>query len=389
MHVLTEWYDYTQVAYGEEWQEQWGLEQRKRCCFFHPNSPWRTMWDVAMLPIFVQILIFVPYRLAFGIDVEPRDWDFWVDVGVDVYFLADLIINFRTAYYVGNGKLVTDSCKIAKEYLRSWFIIDFFSCLPITYVAMLVQHLQSNGQPQSQGNGGARLKMMKILRLMRLVKNLAKISKLKKLKEIKIKYEDQLGPLMTVVELFKFLIMLFFCGHMMACMWYVVGSIDEQTGDGEPIYGWVHRMEWNETDSVAWFGTRYTAALFTALTDTVGDWALTDTEKLYGLVQHFIYEGFFGFLIGTMTSMIMASRVSEQLKSEKRTALKEYLRIQHVPIKTRKRISLYVPSHEFPPLRMSLRCDGLCWHSSASSLLLTSCRRVQLLRPHVQAQDCV
>ena len=192
VHVLREWWHYTKIAYGEEWQEQWGLDQRKRCCFYHPNSPGRTAWDLAMLPIFLQILIFVPYRVGFDIDVPPGSADFWVDVGVDLYFMIDLVINFRTAFYVNNGKLVTENKRIVTNYLMSWFAIDFVSCLPVTYIVLLIHHMNQQDQPQEDG-AASQIKMMKILRLMRLVKNLAKLSRLKKLKEIKVKYEDQLA----------------------------------------------------------------------------------------------------------------------------------------------------------------------------------------------------
>ena len=49
----------------------------------------------------------------------------------DLYFLLDLFVNFRTAYFDSNGHIITDNRTIAKRYLKTWFIIDFSSCIPI------------------------------------------------------------------------------------------------------------------------------------------------------------------------------------------------------------------------------------------------------------------
>ena len=146
---------------------------------------------------------------------------------------------------------------------------------------------------------------------------------------------------MAILDMLKFVTTLFFCGHLLACAWYAVGTSDGLTADGAVIPGWVARQGWSTNETYVWCGTRYTASLFIALTDTVGDYANTDAEKIYGLFMHFGYECFFGFLIGTVTSMIMAGRISEQLKTEKIMALREYLRIQKVPVKTRKKIRMY------------------------------------------------
>ena len=41
---------------------------------------------------------------------------------------------------------------------------------------------------------------------------------------------------------------------------------------------------------------------------------MTQSERIYGLFQHLIYEAFFGFLVGTFATIVMAGRVSEQMK---------------------------------------------------------------------------
>ena len=157
------------LPYSEEYLEQWTADVRARVCFFNPDAPSRQAWDLAMLPLFAMIIIMVPLRIGFDYDEPPDSPLFWVDVLTDVYFLVDIFVNFRTAYIDNHGQLVTDLGKIASMYLWTWFPIDFISCLPITYVFLLVAHIN-----EEEGGGGGQVKLAKILRLARLAKNLAR-----------------------------------------------------------------------------------------------------------------------------------------------------------------------------------------------------------------------
>ena len=211
----------------EHWTSQWPAPLRKRRCFFHPNQPARVTWDLLMIPIFAQIMIAVPYNIGFGIIVEPLSVEFWMDVAIDVYFLFDVFLNFRTAYYCdrnfhlsGSG-LVTNRCKIATHYAKTWLIIDIVSCAPIAYVALLIQYRDTGSvfsespQASTASQSNRQAKLVKILRLLRLVKNMAKVAKLKKLKQVLAAYEDCLGALTASVTILKLLLVLLLLGHAM------------------------------------------------------------------------------------------------------------------------------------------------------------------------------
>eukprot|EP01048_Picozoa_sp_COSAG05_P006638 COSAG05_NODE_440_length_9809_cov_10.743769_7_plen_270_part_00 len=236
-----------------------------------------------MLPLMLVIAITVPFRIGFDVEVEFGSFGFWLDAligtthththththvhlhtdtlterthtataflhyrftavsdgwrclllllsGVyhagatssDVYFLLDIFVNFRTAYFDSNGHIITDNRNIAMRYLKTWFIIDFSSCIPIgknatvsfpvavrpwcfacltmwlralriaygsSYVGYVIMILNAarNDDSSEKGNG-TQLKLTKILRLVRLGKNIARIARLKKLKSILANYE--------------------------------------------------------------------------------------------------------------------------------------------------------------------------------------------------------
>ena len=125
---------------------------------------------------------------------------------------------------------------------------------------------------------------------------------------------------------------------MQACVWYAVGSTDSELSDHTPVYGWVTRQRWGpgvtEKD-------RYITSFWISLLDVTENYGETTGEKIYGLAQHLIYEGFFGFLVGTFATIVMAGRVSDQLKEEKSQKVREYLKLQKVPMSMRKRMTEY------------------------------------------------
>jgi len=52
-----------------------------------------------------------------------------IDMFVDIMFIADILINFRTTY-LHNGEVVSDPRKIAFNYIKSWFVIDATAAIP-------------------------------------------------------------------------------------------------------------------------------------------------------------------------------------------------------------------------------------------------------------------
>ena len=41
----------------------------------------------------------VPLRTCYDIMIDAGDTAFWIDLFVDLFFITDLVLNFRTAYY--------------------------------------------------------------------------------------------------------------------------------------------------------------------------------------------------------------------------------------------------------------------------------------------------
>lgn len=103
-------------------------------------SPFKAMWDWIILLLVLYTAVFTPYSAAFflneleeekkhicGYTCNPLNV---VDVIVDVLFIIDIIITFRTTYVNHNDEVVTHPKLIAIHYIKGWFLIDMVAAIP-------------------------------------------------------------------------------------------------------------------------------------------------------------------------------------------------------------------------------------------------------------------
>ncbi|KAG8279003.1 Potassium voltage-gated channel sub H member 6 [Homalodisca vitripennis] len=103
-------------------------------------SPFKAVWDWIILLLVMYTAIFTPYVAAFLLnepDFSTRknkkygdDPIVIIDLIVDVTFIVDILINFRTTYVNNNDEVVSHPGKIAVHYLRGWFLIDLVAAIP-------------------------------------------------------------------------------------------------------------------------------------------------------------------------------------------------------------------------------------------------------------------
>lgn len=82
-------------------------------------------------------------------------------------------MNFRFAYVNEAFEVVTNKRKIAENYLRSWFLIDFLSFLPVNLIfKYVIPVADSASLRQSFGL----FKLLRLFRLLKFMKEKNKIS---------------------------------------------------------------------------------------------------------------------------------------------------------------------------------------------------------------------
>jgi hypothetical protein len=171
-------------------EEELRSEIETRCFFFAPDHPFVAYWDLFQVLVLFLLSIILPLRAGFDqIDQNsPRFW-FVADLVTDLYFYFDIVLNFRTAFFDHDHVLQSAPRTVARNYLTGWFLADFVSCAPVSYVvyvidpSMLPWRAAKAGDAQS---GAGSLKILKLLRLSRL----SRMMRMLKLKSVIDKYED-------------------------------------------------------------------------------------------------------------------------------------------------------------------------------------------------------
>ena len=75
------------------------------------------------------IAIMVPYNVAFRRNDRKRDLII-IDMVIELFFIMDIVVHFRTSFVDPSGRVIYDQKKIAVHYLKGWFILDFLAALP-------------------------------------------------------------------------------------------------------------------------------------------------------------------------------------------------------------------------------------------------------------------
>ena len=114
------------------------------CTILH-YSLFKAVWDWLILILVIYTAIFTPYVAAFLLnetDQRSKKHDpndpyaryhdplTIIDLIVDIMFIVDILINFRTTYVNKNDEVVSHPGKIAVHYFKGWFLIEVVAAIP-------------------------------------------------------------------------------------------------------------------------------------------------------------------------------------------------------------------------------------------------------------------
>ena len=92
-----------------------------------PPSQFSIAWDLIQVVLLAYVLTSVPFSLAFDVSFQPWTFGWLWESFVDLYFVLDILLNFRTPYY-SHGVLIDNDKEMALHYFKSWGAPDILSC---------------------------------------------------------------------------------------------------------------------------------------------------------------------------------------------------------------------------------------------------------------------
>ena len=157
LNQFVEWWDVQSGIDTTTDPYQVALLHLEKSTMISPLSNFRSNWDLLQAVLLMYIAIVLPYRLGF--DDSVLLWSFWFffDLAVDIYFMIDLFVNFRTAIITSDGDILYHPNDVARAYLLGWFPIDFTSCLPLSYLEYMQKDTES-----SMGNQNRVVRLLRV-----------------------------------------------------------------------------------------------------------------------------------------------------------------------------------------------------------------------------------
>ncbi|KAJ7317941.1 hypothetical protein JRQ81_004103 [Phrynocephalus forsythii] len=314
-------------------------------------------WDGLILLATLYVAVTVPYSVCFtgakdeGLPEAARAPPNVCDLSVEILFILDIVLNFRTTFVSKSGQVVFDPCAIFLHYLTRWFVLDLLAALPFDLLYAFHVNVYF---------GAHLLKTVRLLRLLRLLPNLDRYSQYSAV---------VLTLLMTVFALLA---------HWVACAWYFIGQREVESNPSQlPGIGWLQELarrletpyylvERNSTgedhatnrtgpplNSSAWellggpsLRSSYITSLYFALSSltSVGFGnvsANTDSEKIFSICTMLVGALMHAVVFGNVTAIIQRMYARRFLYHSRTRDLRDYIRIHRIPSPLKQRMLEY------------------------------------------------
>uniref|UniRef100_A0A3B4FG93 Potassium voltage-gated channel, subfamily H (eag-related), member 3 n=1 Tax=Pundamilia nyererei TaxID=303518 RepID=A0A3B4FG93_9CICH len=190
--------------------------QKSRFILLHYGA-FKAGWDWLILLATFYVAITVPYNVCFtAVEIREdggsaaRNPPSVSDILVEILFIIDIVLNFRTTYVSTSGQVVYDARSIYIHYVTSWLSVDLIAALPFDLLYNFGVHM---------------LKTVRLLRLLRLLQKLDRYS--------------QYSAVVLTLLMSTFALL----AHWMACVWYFIGRSEiESNSLTSWDIGWLHEL---------------------------------------------------------------------------------------------------------------------------------------------------
>ncbi|XP_027943340.1 potassium voltage-gated channel subfamily H member 6 isoform X1 [Eumetopias jubatus] len=300
-------------------------------------SPFKAMWDWLILLLVIYTAVFTPYSAAFLLSDQDEsqrvDCGYTcspltvVDLIVDIMFIVDIVINFRTTYVNTNDEVVSHPRRIAVHYFKGWFLIDMVAAIPFDLLIF------RTGSDETTTLIGL-LKTARLLRLVRVARKLDRYS--------------EYGAAVLFLLMCTFALI----AHWLACIWYAIGNVERPYL--EPKIGWLDSLgaqlgkRYNGSDPASGPSVqdKYVTALyftFSSLT-SVGFGNVspnTNSEKVFSICVMLIGSLMYASIFGNVSAIIQRLYSGTARYHTQMLRVKEFIRFHQIPNPLRQRLEEY------------------------------------------------
>ena len=266
------------------------LTKRKKCLIEY-NGNFKTIWEVINSILVFYIFFVLPIRISFSSSSHFL-WE-TIDIFIDITFFVDLILKFFTPIYKGY-ELICDRKIIILTYLKTYFIIDLISIIPLRYIVVnypLAKH--SN-------------KFLRFYRVFEVKKTLFRISQ-RKSNPLLVKWIIKLISVKSVTfnTLFPTFFLIFLVSHLASCLWHYFSFFSKYQDT------WLDRQQYRDRSAMARYIYSFYFVYQTITTVGYGDVGVkTPVELIFTICLMFVGVVFYSTILTKLLGII--SEANEQ-----------------------------------------------------------------------------
>jgi len=276
----------------------------------NPNSQWRTYWAFTGLGMVCFDLVHVPlqaFNLPSNFFLTVMDWT------TLLFWTMDMLASCTCGYF-DNGQAVMDLRQIIPHYLKGWFILDLLVVGPDWVQKALANDVSDAGGVGRLLRGARAIRILRLLRIMKLQRIISKLYDM-----IDNEYTFLLA------ELLKMMLCILVLNHVIACGWFLVGSIATSLD----LPSW---LTWSERENFLnlEIGYQYTTCLHWTLTQftpaSMDVVARNILERVYSIMVLLFAMVAFSSIVGTITTSMTIIRQMKEDASKQFWKLRRFLK---------------------------------------------------------------
>lgn len=286
-----------------------------------------------MLIMMVGNLVIIPVGITFFTEQTTTPWIIF-NVASDTVFLFDLIMNFRTGIVnEDSSEIILDPQVIKLNYLKSWFVVDFISSIPVDYIFLIVEK-GMDSEVYKTARALRIVRFTKILSLLRLLRLSRLIRYIHQWEEI---FHMTYDLASAVVRIFNLIGMMLLLCHWDGCLQFLVPLLQDFPPDC-----WVSL---NGMVNDSW-GKQYSYALFKAMSHMLcigyGARAPVSMSDLWiTMLSMIVGATCYAMFVGHATALIQSLDSSRRQYQEKYKQVEQYMSFHKLPSDMRQKIHDY------------------------------------------------
>lgn len=315
---------------------------------FLPNSSFKSLWNTVIIAVTFIIAITIPLQEGFG--EEPSFVLQFFDVILDMLYMGDVAILFRSAIILDN-KYIKDPKAIAKSYMQStFFSVDIFAAVPVGVITIAT----GDGRPERLDTAITVVRLFKVLKIIKCIFVMGDSFR----KTVNVRPSDYIR--MAALVFYLLLVT-----HWIACIY--AGMCREANF---PVDFCEHESNIDHDDLAQW----YTHNFLWGITSMTGIEIMSDP---YSVGQNLFCIGvvIFGVfvyaaIIGNVNGIMSNQRFAETEFQRRVDSVVQYMNYRKVPEEHQKKVMMYYrilwarnrgvnEEHLLSDLSRSLRSDTL------------------------------